>query len=57
MRFFAMIVGCILLVCGLPARGLTQAGGPEMVLIGGKILTLDRTDSVAEALAMEHGKI
>jgi predicted amidohydrolase YtcJ len=57
MRFFAMIVGCILFVCGLPARGVAQAGAPQMVLIGGKILTLDRTDSLAEALAIEHGRI
>ena len=57
MRFFAMIVGCILLACGLPIRVLGQAGGPDIVLIGGKILTVNRTDSVAEALSIEHGRI
>src|SRR5438445_13468215 len=36
---------------------MAQAPVPDMILIGGKIITVDARDTVAEALAISQGRI
>jgi predicted amidohydrolase YtcJ len=40
-----------------PLLGMAQAPVPDMILTGGKIVTLDARDTLAEALAINHGRI
>lgn len=48
-----MIVGLV----GVPPGALGQTGPPDLILHGGKIVTVDEEFSVAEALAVSQGRI
>src|ERR1700677_2039359 len=47
------VIGCLLLAVAGTAAGQT----PDLILIHGKILTVDAKDSVVEAVAVAKGKI
>src|SRR5579871_418100 len=47
----------LLLVLLVAVPRITRAQNPDMILINGKILTVDRNFSVREALAIRNGKI
>jgi len=42
---------------GVPAKPDAATGPPDLVLVNGKILTVDTKDSIAEAVAIRGGKI
>ena len=51
------LVLAVLLSVGAATRPACAAGSAEVVLLGGKIITLDPNDRIAEALAIRDGKI
>jgi predicted amidohydrolase YtcJ len=56
----AMRLGALLIlaaVLALPCAAASGAGGAELVLVNGRIITVDPRDSVAEALAVRDGRI
>ena len=50
---FILIVG--ILIGAVKAESLSLA--PDTVLVNGKVITVDASDSIAEALAIRDGKI
>ena len=57
MRTNDLTVHCVLLGAWLAAAGHAAAQPPDVVLLGGKIVTVDAQASVREALAIRDGKI
>ena len=46
-----------MIACGAALAATARTGPADLVLINGRILTVDAKDSVAEGLAVSHGKI
>jgi predicted amidohydrolase YtcJ len=56
MRLFSTFV--VVLIClSMPPRSSAQVSAPDMILVGGKIATIDSQNSIAEALAITRGRI
>jgi predicted amidohydrolase YtcJ len=52
------IAGSVVCAVSLPAAAQTSAiDAPELMLVGGRILTMDQASTVVEALAVRDGKI
>lgn len=51
------VLGFAVVFFAFPPLGMAQAPVPDMILTGGKIVTLDARDTLAEALAINHGRI
>jgi predicted amidohydrolase YtcJ len=51
------VLGFAVVFFAFPLLGMAQAPVPDMILTGGKIVTLDARDTLAEALAINHGRI
>lgn len=51
------VLGFAVVLFAFPLLGMAQAPVPDMILTGGKIVTLDARDTLAEALAINHGRI
>src|SRR5438552_9316432 len=55
-----LITALLLAACkqaGAPANGDRTAANPDIVLINGKIITVDAKDSIAQGVAISNGKI
>src|ERR1700730_16219859 len=57
MRSLLKVLGFAVVFFAFPLLGMAQAPVPDMILTGGKIVTLDARDTLAEALAINHGRI
>ena len=57
MRSFLKVFGFALPFLVFSRLVMAQGPAPDMILMGGKIITVDARDTVAEALAISHGRI
>src|SRR5690242_21937633 len=57
MRSVVKLLASTLVFFAVPLLAMAQAPAPDLILVGGKIITIDAHDSSAEALAVTAGRI
>ena len=57
MGSFRKVLGLALAFFAFTPLAIAQSPTPDMILTGGKIITVDAADTIAEALAITHGRI
>src|ERR1700757_3533107 len=57
MQSFPRMAGLALVLFLLPRLAIAQSPAPDMILTDGKIVTVDARDTIAQALAIDHGRI
>jgi predicted amidohydrolase YtcJ len=57
MQSFPRMAGLALVLFLLSRLAIAQSHAPDMILTDGKIVTVDARDTIAQALAIDHGRI